>query len=248
MTRDTFLSSRNNKIINKYSCHSKVVKKKKISIEKFKLLDDTFSLDEEKEEEGSCIHPSCIQNKESHPTPNFQAFLHSLPVRNFENRAHPSLLSREMEMRDFERRKRRRVFFMEGQEESGAQESRRDPAGSQWLLFARSNSVDRSDEPDWPCSNTSRSKPSSSSLTFLPTPLPILLLLFVIRRKRSVTIFRQDFFVALNSSSKKKKMYFFFFFWKHRGLKNLRIRFVALDEIFFERMSYRGFVDGKEFD
>lgn len=202
-----------------------------------------------KKDRVSTLLASKIRNLIQHQTSKRSSILFpNFPVRNFENRAHPSLLSREMEMRDFERRRRRRVFFMEGQEESGAQESRRDPAGSQWLLFARSNSVDRSDEPDWPCSNTSRSKPSSSSLTFLPTPLPILLLLFVIRRKRSVTIFRQDFFVALNSSSSKKKMYFFFFFWKHRGLKNLRIRFVALDEIFFERMSYRGFVDGKEFD
>lgn len=60
-----------------------------------------------------------------------------------------------------------RYFFTAGQEESGAEESR---LGSQCSLFASSNSVDRSDEPDWPCSNTSRSKPSSSSLTFLPTP------------------------------------------------------------------------------
>lgn len=122
---------------------------------------------------------------------------------------------------------------MEGQEESGAQESRRDPAGSQWLLFARSNSVDRSDEPDWPCSNTSRSKPSSSSLTFLPTPLPILLLFFVILLlKKEIcddfwpTFLRGFEFFFFESTDVRD---FFFFFWK--DLRNLRVRFVALNEI-----------------
>lgn len=108
-------------------------------------------------------------------------------------------------------------YFLWRDKRNRAQKNPERRPGWWWLLFASSNSVDRSDEPDWPCSNTSRSKPSSSSLTFLPTTP--LLLCYPAPKKETREIC-DDFSPRFRG--------FEFLFFESRGVRLVSVTFVRI--------------------